>query len=82
MILLREGSQGTPHEHYEELPCSPTPNKFYTLGGSQLRGSTKSELSTNYNIPHEDLAWVPHTKPRKIWSRNKNMIQFLLILLL
>lgn len=24
MILLREGSQGTPQEHYEELPCSPS----------------------------------------------------------
>ena len=49
------------------------PNKVYTLGGSQLRGSTKSELSTNYNIPDEDLALVPHTKTRKIWSHNKTM---------
>ena len=49
------------------------PNKVYTFGGSQLRGSTKSELSTNYNIPDEDLALVPHTKPRKIWSHQKTM---------
>lgn len=49
------------------------PNKFYTLAGNQLRGSTRSEVSTNYNIPYEDLAWVPHTKPHKIWRHKKTV---------
>ena len=49
------------------------PNKIYTLGGTQLRGSTKSELSTKYDIPDEDLSLVPYTKPYKIWSHQKPM---------
>lgn len=38
MILLREGSQGTPHEHYEELPCSPSwPSSQFLFFPSQGR---------------------------------------------